>query len=69
MQDLYLAGDKQAAAAAVPRQMLVDTNLVGSAGEVRERLAAYREAGVTHLQVNAPIDPVKTIETLRTLID
>jgi hypothetical protein len=37
---------------------------------VKERIAAYREAGVTHLSVN-PVgaDPVKTVETLRTLID
>lgn len=68
VQDLYLAGRKDEAAAALPRQLLVDTNLVGSVGEIRERIAAYREAGVTHLQVTAPIDPVGTVTTLRELI-
>src|SRR5215204_1734961 len=70
IQDLYLSGRKEEAAAAVPRELLANTNLVGPEGHVKERLAAYRSAGVTHLSVN-PVgpDPVKTIETLRTLID
>ena len=70
IQDLYLDGKKAEAAAAVPREMLVGTNLVGPAGFVKERIAAYREAGVTHLQV-MPIgpDPVAIIEQLRGLID
>ncbi len=70
IQDLYLDGHKDEAAAAVPRQLLVDCNLVGSESEVRERLTAYRDAGVTHLSV-IPIgpDPVKLVEQLRTLVD
>ena len=69
VQDHYLAGDKEAAARLVPREMLVSTNLVGSAGEVAERLAAYRQAGVTHLQVMPMTpDPVKAIEQLRDLL-
>ncbi|MEJ7561535.1 MAG: LLM class flavin-dependent oxidoreductase, partial [Ilumatobacteraceae bacterium] len=70
IQDLYLDGHKDEAAAAVPRQLLVDCNLVGSESEVRERLTAYRDAGVTHLSV-IPIgpDPVNLVEQLRTLLD
>ncbi len=70
IQDLYLDGKKQEAAAAVPKDLLEGTNLVGSVGYVKERIAAYKEAGVTVLSVN-PIagDPVKTIETLREIID
>jgi F420-dependent oxidoreductase-like protein len=70
IQDLYLAGKKAEAAAVVPTEMLAGTNLVGPVGHVKERLAAYREAGVTHLSVT-PVggDPVATIEQLRTLID
>jgi F420-dependent oxidoreductase-like protein len=69
IQDLYLDGRKDEAAAAVPAEMLEKTNLVGPPGYVKERLAAYKEAGVTHLSVN-PVggDPVRTIETLRTLL-
>ncbi len=70
IQDLYLSGQKDEAAAKVPTDMLRNTNLVGPVGHVKERLAAYREAGVTHLSVT-PVgnDPVRTIEQLRTLID
>jgi F420-dependent oxidoreductase-like protein len=69
IQDLYLDGNKDDAARRVPRELLVNTNLVGSAGEVAERLAAYREAGVTHLQV-LPLtpEPVKTIDQLLALL-
>ena len=70
IQDLYLDGKKDEAAAAVPAQMLENTNLVGPKSYIKERLAAYKEAGVTILSVN-PVggDPVKQIETLRELID
>ena len=69
IQDLYLDGKKDEAAAAVPAEMLEKTNLVGPAGYIKERLAAYKEAGVTHLSVS-PVgaDPVKTIEQLRDLL-
>lgn len=69
IQDLYLDGKKEAAAAAVPAEMLEKTNLVGPAGYVKERLAAYQEAGVTHLSVS-PVgpDPIKTIEELKSLL-
>jgi len=69
IQDLYLDGKKDEAAAAVPAEMLERTNLVGPAGYVKERLAAYKEAGVTHLSVNAVgADPVRTIEQLKGLL-
>jgi alkanesulfonate monooxygenase SsuD/methylene tetrahydromethanopterin reductase-like flavin-dependent oxidoreductase (luciferase family) len=70
IQDLYLSGRKEEAAAAVPRRLLASTNLVGPESHIAERIAAYKEAGVTHLSVT-PVgpDPVKTIETLRDLLD
>jgi F420-dependent oxidoreductase-like protein len=70
IQDLYLSGNKDEAAAAVPAEMLEKTNLVGPASYVRERIAAYREAGVTHLSVT-PVGAgaTETIEQLRGLID
>ena len=69
IQDLYLDGKKDEAAAAVPGEMLANTNLVGPASHVKERLAAYREAGVTHLSVTPIGDPATTIEQLRDLLD
>jgi F420-dependent oxidoreductase-like protein len=51
IQDLYLSGKKEEAAAAVPEEILRLTSLCGPAGWVAERVAALNEAGVTHLQV------------------
>lgn len=51
IQDLYLSGRKDEAAAAVPAELLRLTSLCGPAGWVAERVAALREAGITHLQV------------------
>jgi F420-dependent oxidoreductase-like protein len=52
IQDLYLAGKKKEAEAAVPEEFLELTTLCGPAGYVKERVAAFRAAGVTHLQVH-----------------
>jgi F420-dependent oxidoreductase-like protein len=66
IQDLYLDGKKDEAAAAVPDEFLERINLVGPAGYVRERLAAFRESGVTMLTIT-PVgdDPVKIVEQLK----
>ena len=66
IQDLYLSGKKDQAAAAVPAELLALTSLVGPPGYVRERIAAYKEAGVTVLNVT-PVgpDPLGTLEQLK----
>ncbi len=46
IQDLYLDGKKEEAAAKVPDELLALTNLCGPEGWVKERLAAFKEAGV-----------------------
>jgi F420-dependent oxidoreductase-like protein len=51
IQELYLGGNKRDAEAVVPTELLEMCNLVGPASYVRERIAAFREAGVTNLQV------------------
>lgn len=51
IQDLYLAGKKEEAAAAVPLEFLEAISLVGPESYVKERLASFRQAGVTHLNV------------------
>ncbi len=70
VQDLYLSGKKAEAIAALPTELLELSNLVGPPGLVKERIAAYREAGVTHLQV-MPVgpDPVGQIAAIRELVD
>ncbi len=52
IQDLYLSGKKQEAAAAVPAEFCELTTLCGPKSYVAERVAAFKEAGVTHLQVH-----------------
>ncbi len=49
IQDLFLAGRKEEAVAAVPDDLVDTTSLIGSPAHVRERLAAYEKAGVTTL--------------------
>jgi F420-dependent oxidoreductase-like protein len=51
IQDAYLDGRKDEAASLVPAELLEKTSLIGPEGYVRERLAAWREAGVTTLTV------------------
>lgn len=69
IQDLYLDGKKAEAAAKVPKEFLELSNLVGPEGWVRERVEAFREAGVTCLNI-VPIDPNPTalIEKLKSWI-
>ncbi len=70
IQDLYLGGNKRDAEALVPADLLELGNLVGPASYVKERVAAFAEAGVTNLQV-MPVsdDPPATIRELRELVD
>jgi F420-dependent oxidoreductase-like protein len=66
IQDLYLDGHKKEAEAAVPTEWLEAVNLIGPASYVKERIAAFKESGVTSLQIT-PIgpDPTTTISTLK----
>jgi F420-dependent oxidoreductase-like protein len=52
IEDLYLAGKTNEAAAAVPAEFVELTSLVGPRSFVAERIAAYQEAGVSQLQVS-----------------
>ena len=66
IQDLYLDGHKRDAEAKVPLEWLEAGNLVGPASYVQERIAAFREAGVTNLQVvPATEDPAATIAQVK----
>lgn len=71
IQDLYLSGKKKEAEALVPAGLLEGQSLIGPASYVKERIAAYEEAGVTVLNVNpvGPGDPRQTIEQLRGWVD
>ncbi|MET9979414.1 LLM class F420-dependent oxidoreductase [Streptomyces microflavus] len=51
IQDKYLDGDKAAAAAAVPHQLIDQTTLLGPIERIAERMQAYAAAGVTTLNL------------------
>lgn len=52
IQDLFLAGKKEEAINAVPDDLVRHVSLIGPRGFVKERLAAYAEAGVTTMLVH-----------------
>ncbi|HEU4757875.1 MAG TPA: LLM class flavin-dependent oxidoreductase, partial [Agromyces sp.] len=51
IQDLYLAGRRDEAIAAVPDELVRAVSLIGSPSEVGERIGAFAAAGVTTLTV------------------
>ncbi len=51
IQDLYLCGKKDEAAAKIPDELVAGVSLAGPKSFVAERIAAMKEAGVTHLNV------------------
>jgi F420-dependent oxidoreductase-like protein len=51
VQDLYLDGKKDEAMAAIPDELIDTVSICGPPDNVRERLAAYRDAGVGTLGV------------------
>jgi F420-dependent oxidoreductase-like protein len=70
IQDLYLDGKKDEAAAAVPLDLLEMVNLVGPESWVKERIAAFRESGVTNLQIMpAAEDAPALVARMKELVD
>ncbi|KPC95874.1 LLM class F420-dependent oxidoreductase [Streptomyces albus] len=51
IQEKYLAGDKEGAAAAVPRELIDSTTLIGPVERIADRMRAYADAGVTTLSL------------------
>jgi F420-dependent oxidoreductase-like protein len=70
VQDLYLEGKKDEAAAALPAELIDMTALCGPADRIRERLDVYREAGVGTL-ITAPVafDPEERKRMVRELAE
>ena len=72
IQDLYLAGKKAEAIAAVPDELVRHVSLVGPRGFVKERVAAFAAAGATTLLVH-PLsrdrhETVAFVEELQSLL-
>ena len=49
VQELYLSGEKDKATALIPDELVDDMHIIGTPGEVRERVAQWEETGVTTL--------------------
>ncbi|WP_261820413.1 LLM class F420-dependent oxidoreductase [Nocardioides sp. OK12] len=64
VQELYLAGKKDRATALVPDELVDDMHIIGTAGEVRERVAQWEETGVTTLMLS-----LGTPEEVRSIAD
>lgn len=64
IQDLYLAGRKAEAAAAVPDALVDEVSLCGPPARLRDRLAEWKEAGVTTLMVSGDQPAIRTMAEL-----
>ena len=53
VQDLYLDGKKDEAAARIPSELIQKMSLVGSADKIRHDLEAWEDSFVTTLLINA----------------
>jgi alkanesulfonate monooxygenase SsuD/methylene tetrahydromethanopterin reductase-like flavin-dependent oxidoreductase (luciferase family) len=51
VQDLWLQGQRKAASALIPDELVLKTNLIGTKEMIRERLRVHQRAGVTTLSV------------------
>jgi alkanesulfonate monooxygenase SsuD/methylene tetrahydromethanopterin reductase-like flavin-dependent oxidoreductase (luciferase family) len=65
IQDLYLAGRKPEAIAAVPDELVDEIALVGPREHIGEQLAAWRDAGITTMICAASnLDGIRTMAEL-----
>ena len=70
VQDLYLDGKKDEAAAALPNELIDLITLAGPKDHVRERMAAFREAGVGTLTISPmAFTSAERIEQLRAVAE
>jgi len=65
VQRLYLNGEKEQATALIPDELVDDMHIVGTAGEVKERVAQWEETGVTTLLLSArSADEIRSVAEL-----
>jgi len=70
IQDLYLDGKKQEAAAAIPAELIDMVTMCGPRERVKERLEVYRDAGVGTLIVSPmAFEPEQRKRTIRELAE
>jgi len=65
VQRLYLSGEKEKATALIPDELVDDMHIVGTAGEVKEKVAQWEETGVTTLLLSArSADEIRSVAEL-----
>ena len=70
VQRLWVDGKKEEATRAVPEEMILKTNLIGTEEMVRARLRAYRDAGVNTMRLSTTgSDWKERIDSLAQAID
>ncbi|MFL5823962.1 MAG: LLM class flavin-dependent oxidoreductase, partial [Solirubrobacteraceae bacterium] len=70
IQDLYLSGKKEEAGVAIPDELIDMVSLCGPKDVVRDRLAAFRDAGVGTLMITPMAFTVEDrIEQLRAVAE
>ena len=60
VQSLWVAGKRDAAVARVPAELVLKFGLVGNAQMVRERVAVYRDAGITCINMRTQANEPET---------
>ncbi len=66
IQDLFLSGRREEAIAAVPDEYVDLATLCGDPGYIRERIAVYKEVGVTYLNIDVVgEDPLAVFEQVK----
>jgi F420-dependent oxidoreductase-like protein len=69
VQALWLDGKREAAAARVPIEIGMHTNLLGAPSMVKERLRKYRAAGINTLQAKLAGNSTEELDAIAQLID
>ena len=64
VQELYLGGNKQEAAARLPVALIEELSLVGPPEKIRHDLAAWRDSIVTTLLVSGDVQTVRAAAEL-----
>jgi F420-dependent oxidoreductase-like protein len=67
IQDLYLSGERLAAAREVPDRLIDEVSLIGTAAMIKDRLDAWRDAGASTLNLT-PMD-ANTLRTIPELLN
>ncbi len=70
VQQLWVEGQREQAVQAVPDELILQTNFLGSTSEVTERVRAYREAGISVLRVQPEgADMQERLDSLGGIVD